>query len=193
MVIRMGRPKQFDPDVAVDRAMSVFWRKGFASTTPQDLVAELGIGKGSLYNAFDSKRALFDRALERYVEMRVAGLTQVLEGPGSARERLRAALRRLADADVDPSPGCLAVNSAVELAGADTAVAEAVGRLFRRVESAFQAVLEEGQRGGEIAVGRDPRQLASLLLASFVGMTVVARTADGERLQRVVDAVMAVL
>jgi TetR/AcrR family transcriptional repressor of nem operon len=190
----MGRPKQFDPDTAIDKAMAVFWRKGFAGTTPQDLVAELGIGKGSLYNTFDSKRTLFDLALQRYIDLRVAGLVETLDGPGSASERLRAALQRLADVDVtNPSRGCLAVNTAAELAGSDMSVADAVGRLFHRIESAFQAVIEEGQRSGEITAGRDPRQLASLLLTSFIGMTVVAKTADAERLHRVVDAVMAVL
>jgi TetR/AcrR family transcriptional repressor of nem operon len=190
----MGRPKRFDPDTAIDQAMAVFWRKGFAGTTPLDLVAELGIGKGSLYNTFGSKRTLFDLALRRYVDMRVAGLVETLDGPGSPSERLRAALQRLADVEIaNPPRGCLAVNTATELAGSDKAVADAVGRLFSRIESAFQAVIEEGQRRGEIAAGRDSRQLASLLLTSFVGMTVVAKTADAERLHRVVDAVMAVL
>ncbi|HEY2673615.1 MAG TPA: TetR/AcrR family transcriptional regulator, partial [Rugosimonospora sp.] len=114
----MGRPKQFDPDVIVDQAMELFWRKGFTGTTPQDLVAELGIGKGSLYNTFISKRALFDLALRRYVDIRIAGIVETLEGPGSVTARLRAALRRLADADVAlTSRGCLAVNTTVELAG----------------------------------------------------------------------------
>ncbi|GAB3835943.1 TetR/AcrR family transcriptional regulator [Dactylosporangium cerinum] len=100
----MGRPKQFDPDVAVNKAMELFWRKGFAETTPQDLVAELGIGKGSLYSTFFSKRALFDLALQRYVEMRVAGVVETLERPGPVTERLRVALLRLADTDVTPTP-----------------------------------------------------------------------------------------
>lgn len=190
----VGRPKQFDPDVAVDRAMELFWRKGFADTTPQDLAAQLGIGKGSLYNTFASKRALFDLALRRYVDMRLAGIAETLDGPGSATARLRAALQRLADADAAlTSRGCLAVNTAVELAGSDEAAAGAVARLFDRIEDAFQGVIEEGQRAGEIATGRAPRQVASLLLASFIGMSVLAKTGDQERLRQIVDAVMALL
>ncbi|MEU7865639.1 TetR/AcrR family transcriptional regulator [Dactylosporangium sp. NPDC049140] len=190
----MGRPKQFDPDVAVNKAMELFWRKGFAETTPQDLVTELDIGKGSLYNTFASKRALFDLALRRYVEMRVAGVVETLERPGPVTERLRVALRRLADADVTlTSRGCLGVNTAVELAGQDEAAAEVVGRLFDRIEAAFRAVIEEGQRSGEIAAGRDSQQLAGLILASFIGMSVLAKTADAQRLRRTIDAVMAVL
>jgi len=190
----MGRPKQFDPDGAVDKAMGLFWRKGFADTTPQDLVAELGIGKGSLYNTFASKRALFDLALRRYIEMRVAGIVETLNGPGSVTERLRTALGRLAEADVAlSSRGCLAVNTAVELAGSDEAAADAVSRMFHRLEDEFRAVISQGQRSGEIAADRDAAELASLLLTSFIGMSVLAKTGDAERLRRVVDALMAVL
>lgn len=190
----MGRPKQFDPDAAVDQAMGLFWQKGFAATTPQDLVAELGIGKGSLYNTFTSKRALFDLALRRYVDMRVAGVVETLSGPGPVTERLRTALERLAEADAAVSSrGCLAVNTTVELAGSDEAAAHAVSRMFRRVEDEFRAVIAEGQRSGEIAAGRDAGELASLLLTAFVGMSVLIKTRDTERLRRVVDALMAAL
>lgn len=194
MVALVGRPKQFDPDTAIDKAMEVFWRKGFAGTTPQDLVVELGIGKGSLYNTFASKRALFDRALQRYVDLRIAGLEATLSGAGTARTRLRRALRRLADNDVkDAARGCLAVNTATELGGTDPAAAFAVGRLFGRIEDAFRAVIQEGQRNGEISTDRDSRQLASLLLTSFIGMVVMAKTADTKRVNRAIDAVLALL
>ncbi|GAB3835946.1 TetR family transcriptional regulator C-terminal domain-containing protein [Dactylosporangium cerinum] len=81
----------------------------------------------------------------------------------------------------------------MELAGCDEVAAEVVGRLFDRIEAAFQAVIEEGQRSGEITAGRDSRQLASLILASFIGMSVLAKTTDAQRLRRTIDAVMAAL
>jgi TetR/AcrR family transcriptional repressor of nem operon len=192
----MGRPKQFEPDAAVDRAMEVFWRKGYASTTPRDLVEELGIGKGSLYNAFTSKHALFERALRRYGENRVASLVELLERPGPVKARLRTALERLADtAPEDPfRRGCLAVNTAAELAGVDETATAVVRSVFDRMERAFQDAVEEGQRGGEIDAARDPREIASLLLNTVIGMAVVAKTAQGpDRLRRVVDAVIATL
>ena len=192
----MGRPKQFEPDAAIDKAVDVFWRKGYASTTPQDLVQELGIGKGSLYNTFTSKHALFEQALRRYGENRVAGLVEVLEGPGPVRTRLRAALKKLVDTYLDDPcrRGCLAVNTAAELAGVDETATEIVRGVFDRMESAFQAAIEEGQRGGEIDPDRDSREAASLLLNATIGMRVVAKTADGpDRLRRVVDAVIAAL
>jgi TetR/AcrR family transcriptional repressor of nem operon len=190
---RMGRPKQFDTDVAVGRAMDVFWRKGYASTTPQDLVDALGIGKGSLYNAFGSKHALFELALRRYRDDQAAALVELLRRQGPVKERLRGTLEMLAEMDLaDPDRrGCLAVNTAAELAAADAVATGLVRRMFDRTERAFQEVVEEGQRTGEIDPGRDARAIGSLLLNTVVGMRVVAKTAEGpERLARVIDALL---
>jgi TetR/AcrR family transcriptional repressor of nem operon len=189
----MARPKQFEPDVAVERAMEVFWRKGYARTTPQDLVEELGIGKGSLYHTFKSKHALFTRALRHYQDTHAVTFIEMLERPGPARERLRGALEALIEMDLGGPDrrGCLAVNTAAELAGVDADATDAVRRMFDRTESAFQSVIEEGRRSGEIASDRDPRALASLLLNTVVGMRVIGKSADGpDRLRRTVDALL---
>ncbi|MFC9969846.1 TetR/AcrR family transcriptional regulator [Spirillospora sp. NPDC127200] len=189
----MGRPKQFDPDAAVERAMQVFWSKGYAATTPQDLVDALGIGKGSLYNAFGSKHALFERALERYRDGQAAALIELLERPVPVRERLRGTLLLLTEIDLaDPERrGCMAVNTVAELGEADPSALGVVRRMFDRTEGAFQALVEEGQRSGEIDPGRDARALGSLLLNTVVGLRLLARAAEGpDRLHRVVDAVL---
>ncbi|MGK5552402.1 TetR/AcrR family transcriptional regulator [Actinomadura kijaniata] len=189
----MGRPKQFDPDVAVEQAMQVFWRKGYNATTPQDLVDALGIGKGSLYHAFGSKHGLYERALERYRDGQAALLVDLLDQPVPVRERLRGVLLILVDMDMaDPDRrGCMAINAAAERAGVDPAATDLVRRMFDRTEEAFRALVEEGQRNGEIDPARDARALGSLLLATLVGMRLLARAAEGpERLTRVVDAVL---
>ncbi|MFI6090957.1 TetR/AcrR family transcriptional regulator [Streptomyces sp. NPDC051218] len=187
----MGRPKQFDPDAAVERAMDVFWRKGYAATTPQDLVDALGIGKGSLYNTFGSKRALFERALRRYRDSQAAALIEMIEEPGPVKERVREALWLLVEMDLaDPDRrGCMAVNTAAELAGTDEVAADLVRHMLDRTEEAFSVLVEKGQRAGEIASARDARAVGSLLLATVVGLRLMARIAEGpERLGRVIDA-----
>jgi TetR/AcrR family transcriptional regulator, transcriptional repressor for nem operon len=186
----VGRPKQFDPDVAVEQAMEVFWRRGYAATTPQDLVDALGIGKGSLYHAFGSKRSLFEKALQRYRDTHAARLA-VLDEPGPVKVRLRNLLLSLVETDLaDPDHrGCMAVNTAAELAGTDEAATELVRRLFDRTEDTFRALIEEGQRSGEIAPGRDPDAIGSLLLNTVVGLHLQARiTESPARLIRVIDA-----
>ncbi|OLT23886.1 TetR family transcriptional regulator [Actinomadura sp. CNU-125] len=189
----MGRPKQFDPDVAVERAMDVFWRKGYAGTSPQDLAVAIGIGKGSLYNTFGSKHALFEQALRRYRDDQAAALVELLEQPGPVKERLREVLEMLVAMDLaDPDRrGCLAVNSAAEVASDDPVAAELVRRMLDRTEGAFRALIERGQRAGEIAADRDAAALGSLLANTVVGLRLMVRVAEGpERLDRVIDAVV---
>src|ERR1700751_63031 len=146
----VGRPKQFDPDAAAEQAMEVFWRKGYAATTPQDLVDALGIGKGSLYNAFGSKHELFELALRRYRDSQGAALLEMLEEPGPVKARLRKPLGVLAEMAVAAPKrrGCMAVNAAAELAGTDEPVTDLVRRMFDRMEEAFRWLVEEGQRTG---------------------------------------------
>ncbi|TDC07339.1 TetR/AcrR family transcriptional regulator [Streptomyces sp. 8K308] len=191
----MGRPKQFDPDDAIARAMEVFWRDGYALATPRALVDEMGIGKGSLYHAFGSKRALFMLALRRYGDTQAAALVEMLRRQDlPVRERLRLALEAVVTLDFtgDERRGCFAANTATELAAAGEEAASVVRDMFDRTEGAFLAAIEEGQRTGEVDPTRDAHALASLLLNTVVGMRVLARTADGpEQVRRVVAAALA--
>jgi TetR/AcrR family transcriptional repressor of nem operon len=176
--VRVGRPKEFDPDVAVDRAMDVFWRKGYAGTTPQDLVDELGIGKGSLYATFGSKRALFDRALERYRERQADALARIIDQPGPVKARLRAAMQFIVEANAaDPDRrGCLAVNTAAELAAADPKATLDVRRQFERTQGALEAVIAEGQRTGEIRSDIPAAALGAHLFTTGVGLQLLVKT-----------------
>ncbi|NEB04140.1 TetR/AcrR family transcriptional regulator [Streptomyces sp. SID13726] len=192
----MGRPKQFDPDTAVEQAMQVFWRQGYAATTPQYLVDALGIGKGSLYNTFGGKRQLFDLALRRYLDLQNSALAELLEGSGPVKERLRDALYFVAQtdlADLDRR-GCLVLNAAMEFGRTDESVTAEVQGMFDRMEGAFRALVEEGQRAGEIDPGRDAKALAGLLLNTINGMKLAARVESGpDRLLRVIDATIDLL
>ncbi len=174
--------------------MDLFWRKGYGATTPADLSEALGIGKGSLYNAFDSKHGLFVRALRRYGDERVASLEKVLGRAGSVTDRLRAALERLAAPEIAHlrRRGCLAVNTTAEVD--DDTVAAIVRSVFDRMEHALQKVIEEGQERGELAAAHDARALASLFVTTLIGMTVIGRTADRSgRMHRAIGALLALV
>lgn len=173
----MARTKGFDPDAAVDKAMEVFWTHGYANTTPQQLVDALGIGRGSLYNAFTSKHALYERALRRYYERETVRLIELLDGPGTARERLREALDLVvsaAGADRQRR-GCMAANAAVEFADRDGMVNHLVCRIFDRQEAAFRSTIEEGQRCGDIDPAADAAALAAFFLTTINGIRVLAK------------------
>ena len=196
MLRTVGRPKEFDPDAAIDQAMETFWSLGYDATTPQRLADALQIGKGSLYNTFGSKRQLFELALNRYLDLRVAAVKTWQEDDGPAKQLLRQALHFLVETDL-ASPerrGCLATNSAVEFGCGDEAVADVVLGLFARTESAFQAVIQRGQRDGDIRPELDAQAVASMLLNTITGMHVLARIEPGsDRLLRVVDATLDLL
>lgn len=191
----MGRPRSFDDDVVISRAMEAFWTHGYASTSPAQLAEATGIAKGSLYNAFVSKRELFDRCLDRYHEQ-IAELAKDLLGqPGTTRECMGAALRAVVDSDLaqSPSRGCLIGNTAVELAGHDANVAQKIRRMQDESINWFIARLERGQRDGDVARDLDPRAHAEHLANTLAGLRVMAMTQDAPMLHRIIDTSVAAL
>ncbi|MCY1043859.1 TetR/AcrR family transcriptional regulator [Corallococcus sp. bb12-1] len=191
----MARPRKFKPEAVVEKAMEVFWTKGYAGTTPQELGERMGLGRGSLYNTFDSKHGLFEHALRHYLEHESVKLLALLKQPGSARQRLRGLMLAIIRVDLaDPERrGCMAINTAIELAGRDEAATKLAARMFDQTEAAFLAVIEEGQRTGELAASLDAGALASLLLNTLTGLRVLGKTAqDATRLERIVDTVLKV-
>src|SRR5437763_2454824 len=123
-----GRPREFDRDDVLGRAVDVFWRQGFEATSMEDLTAAMGIGRGSLYNEFGGKHALFVAALDRYRADRRAQLEDALASAESVRAGVAEVYRRSIDTLWGDATrrGCMLVNSAAELAASDPAVAERV-------------------------------------------------------------------
>jgi TetR/AcrR family transcriptional repressor of nem operon len=186
----MGRPMQFETDTAVDRAMDLFWRQGYAGTTPQELASELGIGKGSLYNTFESKHALFMRALRRYSERRLEYLTGLFSAPGPVGPRLKGAMTVLAGVG-EHQRGCVMVNAAAELGSADDEVNRIADDLFTRIEAVFRQAIVQGHGSGEFSVDLDAGTAASQLLASVVGLSVLVKAGGpAERFRAVVDGIV---
>ena len=171
----MARPREFDTDQAVDRAMDLFWRRGYAATSLPDLLSELGIGSGSLYGAFGSKDGLYERALERYCSQQAEGLVSRLEEATEIRPVIASVLSDLAEADLaDPGRGCLLVNAATQRSD-DPATVERVGTTFRRVESALAGALERAQARGEIGPDKQPAGLARFLTTFIQGLRVMGQ------------------
>jgi TetR/AcrR family transcriptional repressor of nem operon len=192
----MGRPRLFDLDAAIGSALEVFWKHGYAATTPAELLEAIGVGKGSFYNAFESKHALFERALERYGDDRVTGLARALSGTGSVRQRVKRYFERLAASENAGllRRGCFAANTAGELGGRDPVATKLVRETFGRMERVFEATFTEAQERGELARSLDPKAFAALLLAALVGMTVLARVDEpAARAKRIAQAFTALL
>jgi TetR/AcrR family transcriptional regulator, transcriptional repressor for nem operon len=196
MVRAMPRQKEFDREAALDRAMGAFWTKGYAATSVEDLVAHMGIQRGSLYATFGDKRSLFLSALDRYQRVVTRELIEALEGPGPGLEAIRRFFRLRVERSLDRSrpAGCLVTNSAVELFRRDRGAAARVGVSLAGLEAAFRRALERAVARGELAATRDVRALARFLTSSAQGLSVMAK-AYPERavLEDVVAVVLATL
>jgi TetR/AcrR family transcriptional repressor of nem operon len=196
MVRPMPRQKEFDREAALDRAMGAFWTKGYAATSVEDLVAHMGIQRGSLYATFGDKRSLFLSALDRYQRVVTRELIEALEGPGPGLEAIRRFFRLRVERSLDRSrpAGCLVTNSAVELFRRDRGAAARVGVSLAGLEAAFRRALERAVARGELAATRDVRALARFLTSSAQGLSVMAK-AYPERavLEDVVAVVLATL
>jgi AcrR family transcriptional regulator len=184
-----GRPREFDPDEVLERALVVFWRQGYEGTSLDDLTAAMGINRPSLYAAFGNKESLFRMALDRYADEHMAFVRVALEEP-TARRAIEALLRGFAGAVTDPRtpPGCLTVQGA--LASGDDAAAIRAELAARRLsgEAALRARLERARKEGDIAADANPADLARYLNTLTQGLAVQATGgASHEQLDRVVD------
>lgn len=190
----MARTKEFDPDAALQRAMELFWERGYEATSMADLVERLGIARASIYATFGSKRDLYMKALDRYLEN--GGVLERLARPGPALPAIRALMESYVAQDLAGSrhPGCLVVNTAVELAPRDTGMARKVSSSWDALEAALASALFRARAQGELRSSADPPELARFLLVVLQGLRVIGR-ADPEphRLRAAVDQAMAAL
>ncbi|MFJ9773784.1 TetR/AcrR family transcriptional regulator [Kitasatospora sp. NPDC101157] len=189
----MGRPKSFEPDVVIARAMETFWTKGYTETSPADLAEATGVAKGSLYHSFGSKRQLFARALDLYGRMGSEVTEEFLSRPGTAKDRLRAYFLLLVDMDLEGPVrrGCLAQNTVTELGGRDEEATRAVHRMEERMVELFAARIERGRRDGDVDRGVDAREQALYLQTVLAGLRVMTRTYDRPVLLRIIDTALA--
>jgi TetR/AcrR family transcriptional repressor of nem operon len=192
----VGRPKQFEHDVALDRAMRVFWSRGYEATSIQHLVDRMGIQRGSLYGAFGDKRALFFAAIDRYDRVVTAKLLAALDGTESGKDAIRKFFEFKVELALEPGRprGCLVTNSAAELASRDRGTATKVGAVLAKIEAAFQRAVIRAQKTGEIDRARDARALARFLTSSAQGLSVMAKTIPERTvLEDIVEVVLSVL
>jgi TetR/AcrR family transcriptional regulator, transcriptional repressor for nem operon len=190
------RPRSFDEEQVIDRAMELFWTKGYEATSVSDLTAELGVHPGSLYRTFGDKHALFLRALARYRDSQARALAPALLAGGPVLPRIRAALVGFIEmaAEQEKPRGCLAANAVGELLPGDKEVASGVADVLSDVEDGFLQGLCAAARQGEIASTLDLPGWAATLTMLVQGLQVVAKAdPDPRRLVRGVDAALLAL
>ncbi len=191
----MARPKEFDREQALDRAMELFWSRGFEATSVGDLVSHLGVGRQSLYDTFGDKRALYLAALDRYRERFGPAVPDALRRPGPIRRLVREILQAAIESGLaDPSRTCMLVSAAAERCPEDTDVQRRFCANAGAMEKAFAARFEEARRAGEIGAHHDPVALARYFVNALFGLQVSAKgTGDRRALEQIADVTVSVL
>src|SRR6266446_5396063 len=168
---RRGRPRAFDPDAALDRAMHVFWAKGYEGASLSNLTRAMRINRPSLYAAFGNKEQLFRKVLDRYMDGPVAYFGEALAAP-KARDVVEEIFLGTARMGDDPRipAGCLMVQGA--LACGDASVRKEVAARRAASEAALRRRLQKAKREGDLPKNADPAELASYVMTVVRGMAV---------------------
>lgn len=172
----VGRPREFDRDTVLDRAVEVFWARGYNRTSVSDLTESMGIQRGSLYAAFGDKHQLFLEALDRYEERFYREIVDLLE-ERPARDGIREVfLKVLSDCACEGErKGCFITNTAVALAEDEPDTAARVRANLLRVEEVFEKAIRRAQDAGQISKRHGSRALARFLANGFQGLRVLSK------------------
>ncbi len=170
-----GRPRCFDFDEALDRAMQVFWQKGYEAASLQDLTEAMGINPPSLYAAFGDKEGLFVAAVKRY-HLQVQGSCPYQE-EATARESVERLLTDLATLFTDPHHprGCLSVMALTTSATTSERVQEILAAERAAAKGRLRARIQRGVQEGELPADTDVTALANFYGALIAGMSLQAR------------------
>lgn len=193
----MARPREFNEAQVLDKAVQVFWARGYDGTHMSALMQATGLSKSSLYDTFGSKRALYLAALDRYIETTAAtAAAQLIAGLDCPREGIAAVF----DAFVENmtgrgvTRGCFVNNTAGEALPTDRETTSRLARAMGHLEGAFYEAVVAGQKLGRINAAKDPRALARTLTSSLNGLMVMGKT-NPERavLQEIADLSLTIL
>lgn len=188
-----GRPREFDVDAAVDRAIGVFAERGFHATSVGDLTEAMELTQGSLYKAFKDKKDIYIAAVERYKLVQTKRFEARVQSGRNGREKLLAAMNFYADGSAGQSgeQGCLIVGAAADLASLDDDMARVVRSAIDAREKILARLVREGQADGSVASLVDAEVLAKTALCLLYGMRVVGKTGPSrDELSLIVDAAM---
>ena len=185
-----GRPRSFDTDKALDRAMHVFWRKGYDSTSLSDLTRAMRINAPSLYSAFGNKAALFGKVIDRYVAGPGRFIPKALEAPTSRAvvEQLFKGVVGLQVAKEHPG-GCLLVQGAVSAADKTSRVRKEVMARLAMAEGAIRKRLERAKSEGDLPRHANPADLARFVMAVLDGIAVAGATGATRKQLQTIAAV----
>lgn len=189
---KTGRPLSFDRQAALERAMLVFWRHGYETTSITDLTAAMGITAPSLYTAFGDKKRLFLEAMHLYAGDAEA-IAAAIDGAATAGDAARTMLAAAAIAYTGEAtpPGCLLASATASGSSASAAVQRAVADVRGAIAARLRARIARDVTSGALPASSDPAALSGLVMAVSLGMSALARDgADRPTLLRIAETAL---
>lgn len=184
----MGRSREFDENVVLQKAMELFWKQGYEKTSLNDLVEHMGIHRRSLYDTFGDKHTLFLKAVDFYEELIRNKIHDGVLRAETVKQAIQFIFDFIIEGYEDKQWGCLIVNSATELAQMDKEIKERAERTFMQTEQLFVELIRKGQQTGEFSSDYDAESLSEIFQNTLIGIRVQLRmSANKEKLHRIAD------
>ena len=184
-----GRVRQFDADVALDRALEVFWARGYEGATLPELTKAMGINRPSLYAAFGNKEQLFRKALDRYQTGPMSFLTEALKEPTAraAAEAIFSGFIHM-QRNREKARGCLIVSGALASGEGAETVRQELAQLRQSIVAVFRKRFERAVEDGDLPKGTDCATLARYIATVLNGLAVQVASGTTEKELRLVAA-----
>ena len=191
----MARPREFDHDIALQKALRLFQCCGFEATSMRDLTEAMGLSRSSIYATWGEKEALYRAALEHYVAAQAEQIAIVLRAEGSPKAAIAALFQRVLELVLsDREGGCMVVDGTTELALHHPGVAQIMTDNLETNRRAFAEVIRRGQNQGEFDINKDADALAIFLVNAIQGLRVIGKvTDDRQTLEDIVEVTLQIL
>ncbi|MBX4263590.1 TetR/AcrR family transcriptional regulator [Clostridium estertheticum] len=182
----MGRSKEFDENVVLQKAMELFWEQGYEKTSLSDLVEHMGIHRRSLYDTFGDKHTLFLKTIDCYEKLIKDKLQTGISHAETTKQAIQFIFDYMIEGYGNKPWGCLIVNSATEMALRDEEVGKRAEAAFIQTEQFLADLIRKGQQTGEFSCDYDAEALSEILQNTLLGIRILARTsADKEKMYRI--------
>jgi TetR/AcrR family transcriptional repressor of nem operon len=188
----MPRKKEYDPSEVLQKAMYVFWKNGYRSTSLRMLEKELGINQFSIYSSFQNKHNLFVEVLKKYREHMREGIVQILINSEGDLKDIEHFYKAFIDAvqNGESPNGCLVANTAAEIGSSDSQIHEALKAYFGMMEEAFYELLRKSKAKGQLDEDIDPREKAKYLVTCTEGLSLSSKVMDESDLHSFISSVV---
>lgn len=166
----MARNKEFDPTEKLEKARDLFWEKGYHATSMQDLVSQMKVNRGSMYDTYGDKHQLFIESLQNYAKETYSEYKQAATGEKSPFKAIELIVKKAIQRSFEEEKVCMIVKSSFEMAPLDNDVKEILKLLSNALISIFEELIEKAQQSGEISTDKNARQSAQFIVGSFAGL-----------------------